>query len=191
MLIITVSLAFAWILLPFYGAVLWGTVVAIVFAPLYRRLSRFMRQRRTLAAIATVMIILVMVILPLTLTAAALVEEASGVYERIQAGELNFGRYFRQIFNALPAWVVNLLDRFELTNLGAVHERLSAGLVKGSQFLAARAITIGQNAFDFVVSLFITLYVLFFLLRDGDEHIHGVPAPASCVQGEPDLCNGP
>ena len=30
LLIIAVSLAFAWILLPFYGAVLWGIVIAIL-----------------------------------------------------------------------------------------------------------------------------------------------------------------
>lgn len=48
-LIIAVSLAFAWILWPFYGAVLWAIVLATVFAPLHRRLSRSM-QRRNLAA---------------------------------------------------------------------------------------------------------------------------------------------
>ena len=76
-LIIAISLAFAWILWPFYGAVLWGTVLAIVFAPLYRRLSRSMRQRRNLAALATVVIIVVIVILPSTLITASLVQEKS------------------------------------------------------------------------------------------------------------------
>ena len=37
-LLVAVSVAFAWILWPFYGAILWATVLAIVFAPLYRRL---------------------------------------------------------------------------------------------------------------------------------------------------------
>src|SRR5215510_13270214 len=33
LLIVAVSVAFAWILWPFYGAVLWATILAIVFAP--------------------------------------------------------------------------------------------------------------------------------------------------------------
>ena len=110
-----------------------------------------------------------MVILPLTLIAAMLVQEGFSVYERIQSGELNFGRYLQQVFGALPAWVTDLLDRFGLTNLGAMQERLSGGLMKGSQFLAAQALNIGQNTFEFIVSLFIMLYLLFFLLRDGDD----------------------
>ncbi len=63
--------------------------------------------------------------------------------------------------------MTHLLDRFGLTNLGVVQERLTASLTKGSQFIAGQAFNIGQNAFDFVVSFFIMLYPLFFLLRDG------------------------
>ena len=65
LLITAISLAFAWLLWPFYGAILWGTVLAIVFAPLYRRLCRSMRPN--LAALATVVIIVLIVILPSTL----------------------------------------------------------------------------------------------------------------------------
>lgn len=52
LLTIAISLAFAWILLPFYGAVLWGTVTAVLSAPLHRRLLKSMGQRRTLAALS-------------------------------------------------------------------------------------------------------------------------------------------
>jgi predicted PurR-regulated permease PerM len=175
-LIVAVSLAFAWILWPLFGAILWGTVIAIVFSPLYRRVLGSMRQRRTLAALATVTIILVLVILPLTLITALLVQEGASVYERIQSGELNFGRYFQQVFEALPAWVTNLLDRFGLTNLRLVQERVSAGLTRSSQFLAAQALNIGQNTLDFIVSLFVMLYLLFFLLRDGDDLLKRIKA---------------
>jgi len=50
-LLIAITLAFAWILWPFYGAVLWATVLAIVFAPLYRRLLERLRQKRGRATV--------------------------------------------------------------------------------------------------------------------------------------------
>jgi len=173
-LIITVSLAFAWILWPYSGAILWATVLAIVFAPLYRRLSVSMRRRRTLAALVTLLIIVLIVILPLTLVTSLLLQEGFRVYERIQSGDLNFRQYFKQVFDMLPAWVTGLLDRFELTNLALIQERLSSGLVKTSQFLATKALSIGQNTFAFVVDLFIVLYLLFFLLRDSDGLTRGI-----------------
>ena len=168
LLLIVSSLAFAWILLPFYGAVLWGVILAIMFTPLYRRLSRTLHQRRTLAATLTVLIILVLVILPLTLLTALLVQEGVSTYERIRSGELNPGLLFRQAFDALPLWVTNLLDRVGLTTAGRVQERLSAALTQSLEFLAGQALNFGQNALNFIVSALVMLYLLFFLLRDGD-----------------------
>jgi predicted PurR-regulated permease PerM len=49
-----------------------------------------------------------------------------------------------------------------------MQDKLSAGLLKAGQFLAAQALNIGQSTFDFFVNLFAMLYLLFFLLRDED-----------------------
>ncbi len=168
-LVVAVSLAFAWIVWPFFGAVFWATVLAILFSPLYRRLLRSMRQRRTLAALTTVLIILVIVILPSALISALLLHEAFGVYDRVQSGELNIGLYFQQILGSQPGWITNLLERLGLNSVGSVQEKLSSGLMKGIQLLASQALNVGQNALEFFVGLFIMLYLLFFLLRDGSE----------------------
>src|SRR2546426_1321497 len=167
-LVVVVSLAFAWILWPFFGAALWGTILAILFVPLYRRLMRIMAHRRTLAALATVMIVLLIVILPLVLIGALLLQEALGVYAKFQSGELDLGRFFQQVLGALPGWVSDLLNRFGLSNLGSMQDKLSTGLMQGSQLVAAKVFNIGQNTLDLVVNLGIVLYLLFFFLRDGD-----------------------
>ncbi len=169
LLVIAVTLAFAWILWPFYGAVLWGTILAILFAPLDRRLRGIMGQRRTLAALATVVIVLLIVILPLILIGGLLLQEAVGVYEKFKSGEINFGRYFQQVLDALPAWITTLLDRFGLTNLGVMQDKLSSNLMQGSQFVATKAFDIGQNTFDLAINLCIVLYLLFFFVRDGND----------------------
>ena len=168
-LVIGISVTFAWILWPFYGAILWGIVTAIVFLPLHRRIQKAMPQRYNLAALASVLVIIVMAILPLTLITVALLQEASSVYASIESGELNFGQYFQQVFDALPTWATNLLARFGLTNLTAVQQKLSVGLAAGSQLVTTQIINVGQNTFNFILSLFIMLYLVFYLLRDGRE----------------------
>ena len=167
LLLIAVSLSFAWILLPFYGAIFWATILAILFTPLNQHLLKRFRQRRTVAALVTLTIILLIVVLPAAAIASMLLQEGLSLYARVQSGELNFGRYLQQVMAALPGWVTGVMDRFGLTSLGAVQERFSAGLTKSLQFFAGQALNIGQNALDFVVSFFIMLYLLFFLLRDG------------------------
>jgi predicted PurR-regulated permease PerM len=167
LLLVLVSLAFLWVLWPFYGAVFWGAIFALVFSSLFARLRRAMPDKPTLAALLTVVLILVLVVLPASLIAALLVQEAGSVFQRVQSGELNFGLYFQQVYDALPDWVTNMLERFGLNNVRLIQERLSASLTQGSQFLAKQALSIGQNAFNFLVSFFVMLYLLFFFLRDG------------------------
>ena len=164
---VVVTLAFGWILWPFYGAVFWGSVLAIIFTPFHRRLLAVMNQRQNLAALTTLLLCLIIVILPVTIMTISLLQEGALVYQGIRSGQLNFGAYFQQIMGAMPPWVTNVLDRFGLTNISELQDMLSTGALQGSQFIAMHALSIGQNAFEFVISFGIMLYLLFFLLRDG------------------------
>ena len=168
-LLISVSLAFAWILWPFYGAILWALVFATVFAPAHRRLQNSMRRHPNLAALVTVLTIVTIVLLPLALTAASVVQEATNLYEKIETGELDFGRLLSQLFQALPGRVIDLLALIGISDIGDVQARLSTGLRQASQFLATQAIAIGQGTAHIVISFFLMLYLLFFFLRDGSQ----------------------
>jgi predicted PurR-regulated permease PerM len=183
LLLVLVSAALAWILAPFYGPILWGTIIALLFAPLYQRLLPRLRRRRTPAALLTLLVVLVLVILPAALLTAALAREAASVYAQLKSGQMNPALYFRGLFEALPAWVTAWFDRFGLVDFAALQQRLAEALAQGSQFIATQALGIGQNTFEFIIDLFIALYLAFFLIRDGDalarELRHAIPlAPA-------------
>ncbi|MDB5876530.1 MAG: family transporter [Ramlibacter sp.] len=167
LLLALVTLAFGWILAPYYGAILWAVVLAVIFTPLNRRLQGWLGGRPNLAAAMTVLIVLAMVILPLALITASLLQEASGFYARMKSGEFNLAGTLQVMFNALPGWATGLLNRFGLTDMAAVRDSLAAGALKGGQVLAPQALSLGMNTFDFIVALGIMLYLLFFLLRDG------------------------
>jgi predicted PurR-regulated permease PerM len=166
-LLVAVSLAFVWILLPFGGAVFWGTVIAIVFMPVHARLLRRWQRRPTLAALATLSLIVLMVLLPLTLLTGMLVKEGAALYQRVQSGETNFVRYFEQVVAVLPAWLHDLLDHFGLVDIKELQARITDAIGRGSQLIATQVYSVGQNALDLVVSFFVMLYLAFFLLRDG------------------------
>lgn len=174
LLLVSVSIGFGWVLLPFYGTILWGVIIALLFTPLNRRLQRRLDGRRTLAALLTLAIVLVIVIIPFALVTASLAREAAIVFGQLQSGELNPGIYFRGVFAALPDWMTALLDRFGLTNFSVLQARLTALLTQASQFLATQALSVGQLTVDFVASLFIALYLAFFLIRDGEIVVSAV-----------------
>lgn len=165
--LIAVTVAFGWILWPFFGSVFWGVVLAILFAPLHRRLRLRLPGRPSVAALITLAAIVLMVLLPLAVIVAALAREGASVYERTQSGELDFGHYFEQIVLALPAWVTDLMNQFGFGNIAALKQKLTAAIAQGTSLIATQALNIGQNTFEFIVSFAITVYLVFFLLRDG------------------------
>ncbi len=173
-LLFGVSAALVWILQPFFGTILWGAIIALLFAPVYRWLLPRLRRRRNAAALLTLAIVLLMVILPFALLSAALAREAAGFYQRIESGELDPARVLRSLFAALPDAFTELLRRFGLADFDDLQRRLSAGLAQASQFIATQALSIGQNTFEFIASLFVTLYLAFFLIRDGDAVLRAV-----------------
>jgi predicted PurR-regulated permease PerM len=172
LLLVGVSLALGWILLPFYGTILWAAIIALMFTPVHKRLLARMRHRRTLAALLTLLLVLVVVILPFALITAALANEAAGLYAQLQSGELKPERYFRDAFNALPDWCTALFDRVGVVNFSALLRRLNSALASGSQYIATQVFSLGQNTFEFVATVVITVYLSYFLIRDGDRIVH-------------------
>jgi predicted PurR-regulated permease PerM len=167
LLLLAVTLALGYILYPFYAAILWGAIIALLSAPAYRWLLLHLNRQPNVAALLTLLLVLLIVVFPVVLLAAALASEAATVYQRLQSGELNPALYFHGIYDALPLWITTLLERFGLANFNALLRRITALLTQGTQYIATQALSMGQYSLEFVVSLFISLYLAFFLIRDG------------------------
>jgi predicted PurR-regulated permease PerM len=173
-LVAMLTAAFLFILWPFMGAVLWAVAIAIVFEPVHARVREQTGQRATLASLLTLALIVLIVILPLILVGSAVVQEAAAAVQKIRGGQVNFGQYLQMVVAALPEWVRNLLDRLGLMNLAALQQQLASLLAGSGQFITTHLLGLGQNTLDFVVALFVMLYLLFFLLRDGRTLSHQI-----------------
>ncbi|RQH08868.1 AI-2E family transporter [Paraburkholderia dinghuensis] len=169
LLLLAVSIALCFVLAPFFSTVLWGTILALIFQPVQRWLVARLGGRRNLAALLTLTICVVIVILPLTFVAGTLIREISHAYAQVRSGSLDVGAFFSQAVRALPQSVQNLLERYDLMDLPGLQQRLSAGAARISQFVATSALSVGQITLQVVVSFFVMLYMFFFLVRDGRE----------------------
>ncbi|CAN5297168.1 AI-2E family transporter [soil metagenome] len=166
-LVIAATAALLLIIQPYFGAILWALVAALMFEPVMERLSRRLKGRRTLAASLTLLLIIVVAVVPAILLAIFIVQEILALYGRIASGGIDIGHIFAQFQAALPDWAVRMLERAGLSDLDAMRQRLT-GVIAGSfQTVATRAFTISQSAFGFVLTLGVMLYLAFFLLRDG------------------------
>jgi predicted PurR-regulated permease PerM len=166
-LVLLVTLAFVWLSLPYFGAILWGVVAAIVFAPVNRRLFYRLNGRRNLAAGLTLLLILAAVIVPAILIGISLVQEAASVYNGLQTGEIDPAAMFESMRSLLPDWARRQLDSRGLSDFEGVRATVIAGVSAGLQNIVSRALVVGQGALSFLAALGVMLYLTFFLLRDG------------------------
>lgn len=164
---VLITVAFVWLILPFYGALLWAVILAILFNPLQRWLVRVLNGRRNLASALSVLACICIVVIPGSVILTSLAQEAASVYNRISAREFQPAVILEQIRGILPDFIVEGLARLNLGTLQEIQSWLTSVLGQVSQSIAARAVIIGQGTAQLLVSLGVMLYVLFFLFRDG------------------------
>ncbi|WP_240602794.1 AI-2E family transporter [Paracoccus endophyticus] len=164
---VLVTLAFMWLLLPYYGALLWAIILAILFYPLHRRLLRYSGGRQNLAAALSLAACICLAVIPGAILLASLVREASSLYARIGTPGFHLASGLQHFSDLLPDFVIDGLAFLGMDDLSELQRRVTSVLGQMMRGIAAQAVVIGQSTAQFVVGLGIMLYVLFFLFRDG------------------------
>ncbi len=175
-LVVLVSVAFLVLVLPFYGGILWAVILAILFNPLQRRLTGLFGQRPGLAAIASTLICIFIVVIPVSLLLASLTREASGLVTRLGNREFDPAAMLGQARDMLPRFMLDALAALNLAEFSEIQARLTSFIGQVSQVIAGKALSIGQNTAQVLISLGVMVYLLFFLFRDGPQLVETLRA---------------
>ncbi|WP_298307169.1 AI-2E family transporter [uncultured Erythrobacter sp.] len=164
-----VSILLVWVTWPFVGPLMWATLAAIMFQPLYKWSVKRTRGRRNWAAALSLAIIFVAVLLPALWIGSMVANEAIKLVNTLQANPPNIGAWVDETYAMLPADVQRFAAENGFSDFSAIQERLQGILGESAGLIAQQALSIGSGALGFVLSFTIGLYVLFFLLRDGSR----------------------
>lgn len=136
---------------PYINAIILALTFAIVFQPLYRRVLKAVKNRKGIAAGLSIAVVAILVILPLVYFSYQVIQETTQLLGQSDSGYLmtlqntlnqkvpGFSVDLNQKLRELGGWIVQ--------NLGNIFSSISY----------------------FALILFISLFALFYLLRDGDE----------------------
>ncbi len=155
------------ILSPFLVPLAWSAVLAIFFYPMYRPIQR--RLGTTKAAVICTLGVTMLLILPVLLVMTYAAREALDASARFQ-GMLGEGT------KLMPSEAMNwvrghLPDAWQnMDFVGALRQ----GAEKVASYLAGSMGSLLKNLFSFFVNLFILLFALFFMFRDGDAILRAV-----------------
>lgn len=176
-MLVGVSLAFVFLMKPFFGPIFWAIAIALIFYPFQKVLIRKLGDRPNINALITLFVCMIIVVIPILALVTSLVAEGVSVYQQIQDGEIRPGEYIDQVNKSFPA-IQAFLAQFDIS-FSELRDRAVSLFVGGSQFLGKQALGVGQNTFQFFLGLALMLYLAFFLLRDGSKLveliIHALP----------------
>ena len=155
-----------WVFRPFILVFSVAACVALLLAPVQRRLSAALGGRPTIAAAALVLVTTVLILLPVLSSLFVLVQQASRLLDWVRTepllGPEALQRHWQELpqrYPGLRSWIVWLQAQTSPALEGGIAQLAGRanGLLQGILGRVAHAI----------VDLFLFLLMLFFLLRDG------------------------
>jgi predicted PurR-regulated permease PerM len=156
---------------PFLPALAWAIVLAVTLWPLWTRIRQRFPKRRSLAAAVLTVVTALVLILPAALLAAALVSQAVDAVGAVSNELRSRNLASLSDVTSLP-WVRTALAWLEEhAGLTAVNLQEKALVVVSatSSFLAAKSGGFVLSFVDAILSFLMTLFLLFFFLRDGES----------------------
>ncbi|MGA9885273.1 MAG: AI-2E family transporter [Candidatus Acidiferrales bacterium] len=149
---------------PFFVALAWAAVLVVVSYRAYEWLAR--RMRRSLAALASTIGVTVILIAPAVLILILFLRQGAEALQSLHLETATTGHlpFLRDIW-------AHLEERFPELNSAEVTAEVHQYAAKAVQFLATRLGTAVRNTAEFVFDLFITVFAMFYMFRDGQSFV--------------------
>jgi len=158
LVLLVVFIVVLFIVRPFAELLAFGVILAILLQPIYTRFLKALKSDN-LAALFTVLLVIVIVLIPIVFFGQIVVNDAIGLYARFKAGDFILRQ--DQLVTSLPATLRGLIENLSrslndfISNLTSHTFQSLSGLV--------------SNVAVIIVSLISFLLTVFYLLRDGSK----------------------
>ncbi|HEY6389616.1 MAG TPA: AI-2E family transporter [Candidatus Acidoferrum sp.] len=156
---------------PFLVPLAWSAVLAIFFYPLHEKVQQKMKP--TAAAMTSTLGVTLLLIVPALLVLLLTAREALVATAQIQSQMAVHGQGPNEgLVMHAEEWIRMRLPQ-SLQGID-MSDPVEQAAERTASFLGARFTGLLKNLVSFFVDLFIMIFALFFMFRDGEEIVHGV-----------------
>lgn len=162
------------ILEPFVDSLITAAVLAVALLPLHRALTRFFRGR-TMAAVASTLLGIALIVIPLGFLAYSLSGEVSGLYKNLKerkesTEDRGWGPFFEQMVER-PLEAVSGVVPISKENL---RKEIVQRVGEVSGWMVAKTSSVLGGFTATTINMALAVVILFFFLRDGEALIRHV-----------------
>lgn len=156
--------------------ILWAIILTIIFYPLHKKFLKAFRQRKTLAALATSLVVFAVTVGPMIFFSGTLVREILQFYADVGAwiADKKYEAAWNRILDS-PLRIVwdKIVEKTAALNI-EILPVLAQSAQRISQAIVGQIQSGAKNFLFFVLNYLITLIIFFFFVRDGDAMARGV-----------------
>jgi len=169
LLVVAVSALFLAVAWPFLEPLLLGALLAGLFHPLYRWMTRLVGGRQSFGSVLTLLVLFILVLVPVSAFLGIVVQQALSISDQAipwlrqhvgTASTFNLHDWLVQRFPALADYVPSQEQLLQQAGTAAK----SAGT-----FLVTVLSRMTATTAAFILNLFIMLYAMFFFFKDGQK----------------------
>ena len=167
LLVVAVTVLFLAVTWPFFKPLLLGALLAGLFHPLYRWITRLLGGRQSLGAAVTLLVLLVLGLGPISAFLGIVLQQALTMSDQALPW-LNQHLGAATTFN-VQEWVVKrspALAKY-MPSQEQLLEQVGTVAKTTGAFLVGFASRMTATTFAFLIDLFVMLYAMFFFFRDG------------------------
>ncbi len=159
------------LLQPFFSPIIWALFIAFLVHPLHKRLVKRFGNRQQLSALVLTLVTLLILVGPITALTAAIASQASELLNTAQGSFMEHTRAGPASISDIPG-IGPLLEWAQRT-VGISTTQIEGWIREGAsnalQTLASMSGKVFLGAIGTLVSFTLTLFLLFFFVRDGER----------------------
>lgn len=165
-LLLAVGFVVFYIMQPFLSPLVLAAIFAVVLQPVYKRALKDMRGSESLAALTTTLAFLVILLVPAVFFGERIFNESRQLYAAVSDGSLvrGFDTFVSERSTFFDAYIPNAS-----TMIADATRDLSAYANDGIRWLVGNLGVAFSGVSAFVLSFFVFLMALYYLLRDGER----------------------
>lgn len=151
----------AYVFYPYLGSLIFALTLAVVCNPWHRRIMRWMPKLPNIAAILTLLLVMLIIFVPLTFFGMMVFSQAQGLYVSL-ANNAETAAFFS---NFSAAFSPNIQIAPPVSALVANLNEYTRVFL---QYAVSNATSVFASAANIAIHMLLILLALFFFLRDGD-----------------------
>ena len=157
-----ITVLFSTLLFDYFIPIFWAVIFSILFSPMHNVINRYI-NRPSLSSFFTLIGILLIVILPSFFILAAITNEIYQILLNIESGQYDIQSFTKSAISILPI-LEQTIEKLGI-NIETIGSQLNDFAYGVAQFSYSAVIRVSENIVNFVISLLVMVYLLFFFFE--------------------------